>query len=110
MAFIENFLTPLTQAVIFVAVFILLLVGLYFLIMKLIGKKIFKIRMWIKYKLMKRAYDERVILWAIDMINRKVASEMLMREFYITNVFPLGMFEEGMFIYYQIKQMQKLKQ
>lgn len=65
--------------------------------------------MWFKYKIMKKPYNEQMVIWAMKTIDKKVMPEMLKREFYTTNKFDLGQFEEGKFIYYQLKQTQNLK-
>lgn len=108
MAFIENFIVPLIQAVISIGMFLLILVGIYFLVIKFMGDKILKIKLWFKYKLMKQPYNEHIVRWAMDMIEKKVPTDKLMRSFYLTNKFLPNQFEEGKYIYRKVSGM-KLK-
>jgi hypothetical protein len=76
---------------------------------KYFSKQLLQIRLGIKYKLLKKSYNEKMVKWCLDMIDRKVKDIDLEKEFYITNQFKLGQFQEGYYIYKKIKKIQGVK-
>jgi len=109
MAFLENFLIPLIQAIVTLALIILILIGIYFLIIKYFKKPYLAIKFFLKYKILRRAYNHDMVQWSLDMINKDIDIEHLEKEFYLTNMFNLGQFDEGFYVYKKIKKMQGVK-
>jgi len=106
MAFIQNFLLPLIQAVITFGMLALIILGCYFLIKKYSPKAFFNFKMRLKYGMFKRPYDERMVAWAMDMFEENVPNDKLQYRFYLTNQFDLGEFDEGLFVYNKLKKMK----
>lgn len=103
MAFVENFLIPTTQALITSGLLALIMIGIYFMMTKKFKNLNLKIKLWVKYKVLKKPYNEQIVLWAMDMKEREVKEIDLQREFYQTNKFVLGQFDEAKIIYKKLK-------
>ena len=97
MSFVTNILTPIITSV-FIGGFVL---WILFMIYKRIKKTNPNFSFWLKYHILRKKYDERVVKWCMDAISKEM-DEVDTQEFLLLKGVKPKKSKEMMYIYDQV--------
>lgn len=105
MAFITEVVTPIVKTFFLVAFAMLWIWAGIWLLKKYAFTK--RVRLWIKYHIFRKKYDEEIVQWCLDAYEKGHRDEMKVKKFLLLkSKFPLKKIEEILFIFSEITKLK----